>query len=153
MSRESMKDIIENSIRSAGTSETEVSIWVGDLKAFHAEETRRWEERQRNLSTLEAQIDDAAATLAGAYELLAKERQALARERAAFSKERAELQQVKGSLSWERERLTETINKLEPDTSVYFGVSFVAALFALFVFVGLQWLAPLIVRWVGQLLG
>lgn len=133
-------------------TETEVAEWVTNLKAFHDEETRRWEARQHNLSQLEAQIDDTAATLAEAYELLTKERQALAWERAAFSREREELQRIRGSLEWERERLTETINKLEPDPSVYLSVGVAAALFALFLFLLVQWLGPLLVRWVGSLL-
>jgi len=40
--------------------------------------------------------------------------------------------------------------QLEPDVSVYLGVSVAAALFALFLFALIQWLEPMVVRWAGR---
>ncbi len=49
--------------------------------------------------------------------------------------------------------MAETIRKHKPGASVYLGVGVAAALFALFLLTLLQWLGPVVVRWVGTLLG
>lgn len=154
MSQPNMEDIIKNSLESASTSSTEVSIWVSELRDFHKEETRRWKLRQHNLNQLEARLGTAVTTLHETHELLAQERQALAGERTTFTKERTELQGLKESLKWERERLAKTIEKLEPDPTTGLGIAVVAALVALSIFALMQLLAPLVpgvVRWVGSL--
>ena len=49
--------------------------------------------------------------------------------------------------------MAQTIRKLEQEPMTGFGVGLAAALFALFLFALMQWLGPLLVRWVGGLLG
>ena len=154
MSKPNMEDIIKNSLESASTSSTEVSIWVTELRDFHKEEARRWKLRQHNLDQLEGRLDAAADTLTKTHELLAKERQALTQERTAFAKERAELQGLRSAFIQERLYLAKTIEKLEPDPTRGLGIALAAALLALFIFALMQWVLPLLpgfVRWVGSL--
>lgn len=146
-----MKDIIENSIKSAGLSETEVAEWVVNLKSYHDEEGKRRGERNEELLELVELYDSAAKNLNSAAGYLDQKVGALAQLEVQVAQERQELRKVKQDLQRERQLLGEAIRELKPGWLKQFVVPFVAALSALVLFLVALWVAPDVLRWIGAL--
>ena len=109
MSRESMKDIIENSIKSAGLSETEVAEWVSNLKAFHDEEVRRQALRLDEFDEDHRQHSQAVDNFEATVQQLDKTLGTLRQESATLAKERDELARLKAQLERTAHDLSEGV--------------------------------------------
>lgn len=146
-----MKDIIANSIKSAGLSETEVAEWVSNLKAFHDEETKRQEQREFDFGVQIHAHNIIAENIKSTGEQLDARVKALGQLEVQVAQEREELRKVKQDLQRERQLLREAIKGLEPGWSTQFVVPFVAALSALVLFLVVLRVAPDVLRWIGAL--
>lgn len=149
---ESMKELIEKSIKSAGTSELEISTWVTDLKTYHRQETRQQQVRLEELKRVTGLHDQAVDNFIIAQNALKAEHQALARERSALAQERSELARERQAFAAERGQLSRVIASLEPGVVVYLLLAFLGAMLALLLLIGLQMLLPLVRERVGGLL-
>ncbi len=148
-----MKDIIANSIKSAGMTETEVAEWVSNLKAFHDEETKRREQREFDLRVQINAHDIIANNIKSTGEQLDARVKALGQLELQVAQEREELRRVKQDLQRERQLLRETIEKLKPKWWIQLIVAFLAALSALALFLGVLRFVPDVLRWIGVLFG
>lgn len=146
-----MKDIIENSIKSAGTSETEVAEWVVNLKSYHDEEAKRREQREFDFAVQIHAHNIIAENIKRTGEHLDARVKALAQLEVEVARERQELRKVKQDLQMERQLLREAIIELKPGWLKQFVVPFVAALSALVLFLVALRVAPDVLRWIGAL--